>query len=65
MAFIRPMSRGRRELKASNADAGDRFGTAVSVSGGRITVGAHEEDGNGSSPDNDGATQAGAAYVFE
>jgi len=55
-------------LKASNTDAYDRFGRSVSVSGSTIAVGAPGEssgargiDGNQS---DDGADEAGAAYVF-
>lgn len=58
-------------LKAPNAEAGDRFGNRVSISGDTIVVGAFVEDsnqttitnGNTASADNS-ATDAGAAYVF-
>lgn len=53
-------------LKASNADAGDRFGFAVAISGDTIAVGAEREDSG--DPDNQGdntALEAGAVYVFE
>jgi hypothetical protein len=55
-------------LKASNTNAGDRFGESVSVSGDTIVVGASMEASratgiNGNQNDNTGA-QAGAAYVF-
>ena len=45
-------------LRASNAAAGDQFGTAVSLSddGNRLIVGAPDEDGTGAS--------SGAAYLF-
>lgn len=46
-------------LKASNTDANDLFGTAVSISGDRIVIGAPGEDGP-----TDTDTNAGAAYVF-
>jgi uncharacterized delta-60 repeat protein len=51
-------------LKASNTDAGDHFGNAVALSGETVVVGAPQEDSNGSSPTDNGATDAGAAYVF-
>jgi hypothetical protein len=55
-------------LKASNADADDAFGRAVSVSGDTIVVGANREASaatsvNGDQSD-DSAPGAGAAYVF-
>jgi hypothetical protein len=55
-------------LKASNTDAGDRFGAAVAVSGDTLVVGAWKESSNatgvgGNQADNS-ASQAGAAYVF-
>jgi len=55
-------------LKASNAEAGDRFGTAVAVSGNTVVIGAVEEDSsatgaNGNQGDN-GVTDSGAVYVF-
>lgn len=52
-------------LKASNPGTNDRFGYAVAISGSYIVVGAPYEDSNGSSQDNNSATDAGAAYVFE
>jgi hypothetical protein len=52
-------------LKASNAEAGDCFGTSVAISGDTLVVGAPYED---SSPrggeDNDWAEDSGAAYVY-
>ena len=55
-------------LKASNTGAADQFGTSVALSGDTIVVGAYQEsstaigvNGDGS---NNGATHAGAAYVF-
>ncbi len=56
-------------IKASNTEAGDTFGRAVSVSGDVLVVGADLESGastgvNGNQGDNS-ATGAGAAYVFE
>jgi len=55
-------------LKASNTDAGDRFGTSVAVSGDTVVVGAPYERSNatgvgGNQADNS-AIRAGAAYVF-
>ena len=48
------------KLTASDADAGDEFGTSVGISGDRILVGAPGWDGGtGSSPN------TGAGYVFE
>ncbi len=54
-------------LKASQVNAGDKFGWSVAVSGDTVVVGAIYEDssttGVNSSP-NELATDAGAAYVF-
>ncbi|MCC6139643.1 MAG: FG-GAP repeat protein [Nitrospira sp.] len=55
-------------LKASNAGAGDRFGSAVTLSGDTLVVGAYQEDSaatgiNGFQTDNS-AADSGAAYVF-
>jgi len=54
-------------LKASNTDPDDHFGISVSISGDTIVVGAPFEDGAGTgvgATDNNGATDAGAAYVY-
>ena len=56
-------------LKASNTDAGDYFGYSVAISGDTIVVGAIVEDSsatgvNGNQDDNS-ASDAGAAYVFQ
>ncbi|MBM9502057.1 putative Ig domain-containing protein [Leptospira sp. 201903071] len=63
-------------LKAPNTESNDQFGVSVAISGNRIVVGASGEDSNQGSVvnvlgpsltpagDNDGATGAGAAYVF-
>ena len=53
-------------FKASNADAGDRFGASVALSGDgqTLAVGADIESGNGSGPTDNSAHGAGAAYVF-
>jgi len=55
-------------LKASNGGVFDQFGHAVAVSGNTMVIGAHYEAGsaagvNGNQNDN-GAPNAGAAYVF-
>ena len=55
-------------LKASNTGAGDYFGTAVSISGDTLVVGANEEDSNatginGNQADNS-TNASGAAYIF-
>lgn len=55
-------------LKASNTDTDDEFGSAVSISGDTIVVGAPFESssgtGIGGNQTNSGATESGAAYVF-
>jgi hypothetical protein len=55
-------------LKASNAEANDRFGGSVDVSGGTVVVGAIYEDSSAEGIDGDqadnGETDSGAAYVF-
>ncbi len=55
-------------LKASNTDAGDRFGWSVAIDGDFIVVGARNENSNatgvnGNQTDNT-ALNSGAAYVF-
>jgi hypothetical protein len=55
-------------LKASNTDAGDRFGTDLDISGDTLAVTANSEGSNatgvnGNQSDNS-ASQAGAVYVF-
>ncbi|WP_434045103.1 MULTISPECIES: cadherin-like beta sandwich domain-containing protein [Sorangium] len=55
-------------LKASNTDAQDQFGNAVTLDGDTLVVGAPSEDSsaigvNGAQANNT-ASQAGAAYVF-
>jgi hypothetical protein len=58
-------------LKAPNAEASDRFGTSIAVSGDTVVVGAVYEDssqttitnGTSASADNT-AANSGAAYVF-
>jgi hypothetical protein len=55
-------------LKARNSGKGDRFGLSVSASGDTVVVGAPSEDSNATGVNgdggNNGAPQAGAAYVF-
>ncbi|GAB4513140.1 MAG: hypothetical protein OHK0046_13620 [Anaerolineae bacterium] len=52
-------------LKASNAGAGDFFGISVALDGDTLAVGAYLEDGNGSSPDDNSALDAGTVYIFQ
>ena len=59
---------GQGYLKASNSDAGDRFGAAVAISGDTLVVGAPWEDGatfivDGDELNNSGLRN-GAVYVF-
>ena len=51
-------------LKASNAEARDRFGLSVAIDGETIVIGSDLEDSDGSDPNNNSASNAGAAYVF-
>lgn len=57
-------------IKASNTDAGDRFGVALSISGdgNTLAVGAPRESSNGvgatRSPANNSSPAAGAVYLF-
>ncbi|MEM6274949.1 MAG: integrin [Myxococcota bacterium] len=57
-------------IKASNAEAGDRFGESVAVSddGNRVAIGAQAEDGGvfqtDTGGDDNSAEDAGAVYVF-
>jgi hypothetical protein len=51
-------------LKASNADADDRFGEEAKISGDTVVVGVQYEDSNGTSESDNSASDAGAAYVF-
>lgn len=69
--FVRNSSRQWSQeayLKASNTDAGDRFGEAVAIDGETVLIGARWEDSiakgvNGDEEDNS-LYSAGAAYVF-
>lgn len=49
------------KLYASDAQAGDRFGTSIAVSADTLVVGAYLEDGGTGDP----ITDAGAVYVFK
>jgi hypothetical protein len=62
---LRPPLGEQGRLFSSNPDAGDRFGSAVAISGDTMVVGAIAEDSsaNGGQSDNS-TTTAGAAYVF-
>lgn len=51
-------------FKASNTGFGDGFGTAVALGDDIVVIGAPGEDGDGTSPSSDGATDSGAVYVF-
>ncbi len=55
-------------LRASNADAQDRFGSAVAISGDVLVVGAFSEDGGSAGVNGDessnSADTSGAVYVF-
>ncbi|THJ22406.1 MAG: integrin [Nitrospira sp. CG24D] len=53
-------------LKASNTDAGDHFGSWLSLSGDGATlgIGARFEDSDGSAATDNSAIDSGAAYVF-
>ena len=57
-------------LEAANPDVDDNFGQSMSISadGNTLVVGAPDEDGSSTgvnAAENDGATNAGAAYVFQ
>jgi len=56
-------------LKASNTDAGDRFGRNLALDRDTLAVGAPEEQSNASNidgdQDNDTLNSAGAVYVFQ
>jgi len=60
-------------LKASNANAEDWFGYAVSISGGTIAIGAHKEssnqtgvtDADGIASADNSASVSGAVYIFK
>lgn len=56
-------------LKASNTQAGDAFGSAVSVYSDKVAVGAYLEDGGGdgvgANPSDNSAPDAGATFVFQ
>ena len=56
-------------LKASNSEAFDQFGSAVSISGDIVVVGAYRESGNATGVNGDQSDNSlvdpGAAYVFK
>jgi hypothetical protein len=52
-------------VKASNTDAGDAFGTGLSLYENTIVVGAPHESSDGTSQANDALPGAGAVYAFE
>lgn len=56
----------RADVKASNAEGGDRFGHSVVLSrdGNTLAVGAYTEDSNGTAEGDNSASDAGAVYVF-
>ena len=51
-------------LKASNVEASDQFGYAISLSGDTLAVGAPLEDSDGSSEADNSVPSSGAVYVF-
>ncbi|MGQ9926873.1 MAG: FG-GAP repeat protein, partial [Chloroflexaceae bacterium] len=52
-------------LKPDNPDVSDLAGRSVAISGDTIVIGAYNEDsGNPANPDDNSASNAGAAYVF-
>ena len=58
-------------VKAPNAEANDRFGTSVAISGDTLVVGAYDEDSNqttitngSTASTNNSALSAGAVYVY-
>lgn len=56
----------RDYLKASNAEEGDNFGGAVSLSGGTLIIGAIDEASSTvDDPDNNDESDSGAAYIFQ
>lgn len=60
------VSRGYQDayLKASNAEAEDRFGEGLAISGNTLVVGAITEDSDGTSPQDNRVVNSGAVYVF-
>jgi trimeric autotransporter adhesin len=56
-------------LKASNTGAGDQFGASLALAGNVLVAGAPLEDSRGTeqggSPDENGAGDSGAAYLFQ
>ncbi len=68
--FVRSGSTWTRQafIKASNTNDGDRFGSAIAMSGDTLVVGAHQERSNATGVNgnqtNNSMFGAGAAYVF-
>jgi FG-GAP repeat len=68
--FIRSGTTWRQQayLKASNTEAGDKFGYSVAISGNTVVVGALDEDSNATGvngiQNNNSAARSGAVYVF-
>lgn len=53
------------EVRAPNADQGDRFGFSVAISGDTLAVGASwEAAGGGLDPEDNSVSESGAVYVF-
>ncbi|MEO8703828.1 MAG: FG-GAP repeat protein [Kofleriaceae bacterium] len=52
-------------LKAEAPGVGDRFGASVAIDGAFLVVGAPLDDAISSDPEDNSATGAGAAYVFQ
>jgi len=56
-------------LKASNARSGDRFGNSIAMNGGRIIIGAPQQDSFSISEEGDDSAEdmsgSGAAYIFD
>jgi len=60
---IDPIAQQGVPLRALNAEAEDRFGNAVAISGDTVVVAAYVEDSSASQSDNN-AENSGAVYVF-
>ncbi|MDX9740195.1 MAG: cadherin-like beta sandwich domain-containing protein [Gammaproteobacteria bacterium] len=54
----------RAHIKSGNAEAGDMFGYAVSLTGGVLAAGAPAEAAAGTDPSDNRAVGAGAVYLF-
>ena len=53
----------KKSNELTGLDSGDYFGTSISLSGERLAVGAHLDDGHGTG--NDDGTDTGSVYVFK